>query len=186
MPAMPSCIIEPIWDQFAPCCPPSGGPSARLPSPARPRSGRLRQLVQVLVFGCAYERIADEAARRPPCGAGGTSGSRPGVMDALQRAGARRLRPDDRAGARRRGGRWLHHQGARRGRAGRQKPGGSGQTGAQALDRRRRRRASRSARSRPRPTATTRPCWRRRSTRWASVPCPTPDRASGSGLRFRR
>lgn len=60
MPAIPSSIIEPIWDQV----------SALLPSPDdthplgchRPRiPDRLvfDKLVQVLVFGCAYHRIAD-------------------------------------------------------------------------------------------------------------------------------
>ncbi len=60
MPAIPSSIIEPLWVQFA----------ALLPSRAvthplgchRPRIGDrvvFDKLVQVLVFGCAYWRIAD-------------------------------------------------------------------------------------------------------------------------------
>lgn len=60
MPAVPSSIIEPLWDQFA----------ALLPAHAVPHPlgcHRLRipdrlifdKLVQVLVFGCAYHRIAD-------------------------------------------------------------------------------------------------------------------------------
>lgn len=60
MPTLEACIIDPIWNQFA----------ALLPVPAmthplgchRPRiSDRLifDKLVQVLVFGCAYHRIAD-------------------------------------------------------------------------------------------------------------------------------
>jgi hypothetical protein len=61
VPAVPSSIIEPIWDQFV----------VLLPEQAdthplgchRPRiADRLvfDKLVQVLVFGCAYHRIADE------------------------------------------------------------------------------------------------------------------------------
>ena len=60
MPAVPSSVIEPIWDQFA----------ALLPARAvvhplgrhRPRIADrvvFDKLVQVLVFGCAYARIAD-------------------------------------------------------------------------------------------------------------------------------
>ena len=61
MPAVPSSIIEPIWDQFSALLParevahPLGCHRARIPD-------RLvfDKLVQVLVFGCAYHRIADE------------------------------------------------------------------------------------------------------------------------------
>ena len=60
MPAVPSSVIEPVWDQFA----------ALLPARAvvhplgchRPRIADrvvFDKLVQVLVFGCAYGRIAD-------------------------------------------------------------------------------------------------------------------------------
>ena len=60
MPAVPSSIIEPIWDQFAALLPtheaphPLGCHRRRIPD-------RLvfDKLVQVLVFGCAYARIAD-------------------------------------------------------------------------------------------------------------------------------
>ncbi len=60
MPAVPSSIIEPIWDQFHDLL-----PSRHVDHPLgchRPRiSDRVvfDKLVQVLVFGCAYERIAD-------------------------------------------------------------------------------------------------------------------------------
>lgn len=61
MPVLQACVIDPLWDQFA----------ALLPAPAathplgchRPRiSDRIvfDKLVQVLVFGCAYHRIADD------------------------------------------------------------------------------------------------------------------------------
>lgn len=61
MPALPPYIIEPIWEQFSALLPqrevkhPWGSHRPRIPD-------RLifDKLVQVLVFGCAYERIADE------------------------------------------------------------------------------------------------------------------------------
>jgi transposase len=62
MPAVPSCIIEPIWDQFADLLPdekadhPLGCHNPRIPD-------RLvfDKLVQILVFGCAYNKIADDS-----------------------------------------------------------------------------------------------------------------------------
>ena len=60
MPAIPSSIIEPIWDQFSALLPPH--PVAHPLGCHRPRiPDRLvfDKLDQVLVFGCAYERIAD-------------------------------------------------------------------------------------------------------------------------------
>jgi len=61
VPAIPSSIIEPIWDQFSALLPPH--PVAHPLGCHRPRiPGRLvfDKLVQVLVFGCADERIADD------------------------------------------------------------------------------------------------------------------------------
>ena len=61
MPAISSCIIEPVWDQFAALLPerekihPLGCHRPRIPERVV-----FNKLVQVLVFGCAYERIADE------------------------------------------------------------------------------------------------------------------------------
>lgn len=61
MPAIPSSIIEPIWVQFAALLPeheethPLGCHNPRIPERVV-----FDKLVQVLVFGCAYERIADE------------------------------------------------------------------------------------------------------------------------------
>ncbi|MDQ4126642.1 MAG: IS5 family transposase [Actinomycetota bacterium] len=60
MPALPPYLIDPIWQQFAALLPvreidhPLGCHRRRIPD-------RLvfEKLVQVLVFGCAYERIAD-------------------------------------------------------------------------------------------------------------------------------
>ena len=61
LPAVPPYIIEPIWEQFSALLPkrnvdhPLGCHRARIPD-------RLvfEKLVQVLVFGCAYEKIAGE------------------------------------------------------------------------------------------------------------------------------
>lgn len=60
MPAVPSCIITPMWDQFCALLPvrrvahPLGCHRPRVPDRIV-----FDKLVQVLVFGCAYERIAD-------------------------------------------------------------------------------------------------------------------------------
>ncbi len=61
MPALPPYIIEPIWEQFTDLLPerevnhPLGCHRSRIPD--RVVFGKL---VQILVFGCAYRRIADE------------------------------------------------------------------------------------------------------------------------------
>lgn len=61
MPAVPPYIIEPIWQQFSALLPerevnhPLGCHRCRIPD--RVVFGKL---VQILVFGCAYRRIADE------------------------------------------------------------------------------------------------------------------------------
>jgi transposase len=60
VPALPPYIIEPIWQQFASLLPehrtdhPLGCHRSRIPERVV-----FEKLVQVLVFGCAYERIAD-------------------------------------------------------------------------------------------------------------------------------
>ena len=62
MPALPPYIIEPVWQQFAALLPerkvnhPLGCHRPRIPDRVL-----LEKLVQVLVFGCAYPRIADES-----------------------------------------------------------------------------------------------------------------------------
>jgi transposase len=60
VPAVPSSIIEPIWDQFAALLP-IRAVAHPLGCHRRRVSDRLvfDKLVQVLVFGCAYARIAD-------------------------------------------------------------------------------------------------------------------------------
>jgi transposase len=61
VPAFPPYIIEPIWQQFAALLPerevhhPLGCHRSRIPDRVI-----FEKLVQVLVFGCAYRRIADE------------------------------------------------------------------------------------------------------------------------------
>ena len=86
MPALPSSIIvEPIWDQF----------SAVLPTRAvdhplgchRPRvADRIvfDKLVEVLVFGCAYWRIADDACTATTLRRRRDEWIAAGVMDTLQ------------------------------------------------------------------------------------------------------
>ncbi len=62
MPALPPYIIEPIWEQFEALLPerdadhPLGCHRPRIPDRTV-----FEKLVQVLVFGCAYRRIADES-----------------------------------------------------------------------------------------------------------------------------
>ena len=62
MPALPTYLIEPIWDQFTALLPlraidhPLGCHRHRVPDRVV-----FEKLVQVLVFGCAYRRIADDS-----------------------------------------------------------------------------------------------------------------------------
>ena len=61
MPALPPYLIKPIWQQFSALLPerevehPLGCHRPRVPDRTL-----FEKLVQVLVFGCAYRRIADE------------------------------------------------------------------------------------------------------------------------------
>jgi hypothetical protein len=60
VPAIPSSIIEPIWDQFSELLPPLAVTHPLgCHRPRVPDRVVFDKLVQVLVFGCAYERIAD-------------------------------------------------------------------------------------------------------------------------------
>ena len=62
MPALPPYIIEPIWEQFCVLLPereaehPWGSHRPRIPDRIV-----FEKLVQVMVFGCAYRRIADRS-----------------------------------------------------------------------------------------------------------------------------
>ena len=63
MPAIPPYIIEPIWEQFCALLPERDADVHPLGCHRRRIPDRLvfDKLVQVLVFGCAYERISDES-----------------------------------------------------------------------------------------------------------------------------
>ena len=87
MPALPPYLIEPIWQQFKALIPqrrtthPLGCHRPRIPDRVV-----FEKLVQVLVFGCAYERIADTT-----CSATTLRDRRDewiglGVMDALRKS----------------------------------------------------------------------------------------------------
>ncbi len=62
MPALPSSILEPLWLQFAALLParqvhhPLGCHRRRIPDRVI-----FDKLVQILVFGCGYRRIADQS-----------------------------------------------------------------------------------------------------------------------------
>ena len=77
MPALPTYLIEPIWEQFSALLPERETDHA-LGCHRRRISDRVvfEKLVQVLVFGCAYERIEPtKGVPTPPCAVGATRGS---------------------------------------------------------------------------------------------------------------
>lgn len=63
MPAIPQYVIEPIWEQFRALLHTRDADVHPLGCHRRRIPNRLvfYKLVQVLVFGCAYERISDES-----------------------------------------------------------------------------------------------------------------------------
>ena len=65
MPAIPSWLLEPLWDQFAALLPPRPVyvPSHPLGCHRRRIGDRIifEKLIQVLRFGCSYEAIADSS-----------------------------------------------------------------------------------------------------------------------------
>ncbi|MDQ3226567.1 MAG: IS5 family transposase [Chloroflexota bacterium] len=85
MPAVPSSIIEPIWDQFAALL-----PAREAPHPLGCHRRRIPdrvvfdKLVQVLVFGCAYARIADATCSATTLRRRRDEWIAAGVIDALQ------------------------------------------------------------------------------------------------------
>ena len=93
MPALPPYLIEPIWQQFSALLPerevyhPLGCHRPRIPDRVV-----FDKLVQVLVFGCAYHRIAESPARLPRLETVATSGSNWESLTSA-RSGARSLRP---------------------------------------------------------------------------------------------
>ncbi|MDQ3780731.1 MAG: IS5 family transposase [Chloroflexota bacterium] len=84
MPALPSSIIDPIWDQFCALLPPHAAPHSL--GCYRPRildRVVFDKLVQVLVFGCAYARIADASCSATTLRRRRDAWIDAGVMDAL-------------------------------------------------------------------------------------------------------
>ena len=85
MPALQPYIIEPIWEQFEALLPerrtnhPLGCHRRRIPD--RVVFGKL---VEVLVFGCAYRRIADEGCSASTLRRRRDEWIEEGVMDALR------------------------------------------------------------------------------------------------------
>ena len=63
MPALPTYVIDPIWEQFVALLPDRQIDHHPLGChrPSVPDRVDFEKLVQVLVFGCAYWRMADEA-----------------------------------------------------------------------------------------------------------------------------
>jgi transposase len=87
VPALPPYIIEPIWEQIVALLPerkthhPLG--CHRRPIPDRVV---LEKLVQILVFGCAYERIADASCSESTLRRRGDEWIELGVVETLRRA----------------------------------------------------------------------------------------------------
>ena len=85
MPALPPYIIEPIWEQFVVLLPqrnakhPWGSHRPRIPDRVI-----FEKLVQVLVFGCAYRRIADGSCSPTTLRRRRDEWIEAGAMDALE------------------------------------------------------------------------------------------------------
>jgi transposase len=85
MPAIPPYLIEPIWEQFSALLPqrevnhPLGCHRSRIPDRVV-----FDKLVQVLVFGCAYRRIADESCSATTLRTRRDEWIEVGVMEALR------------------------------------------------------------------------------------------------------
>jgi transposase len=78
VPALPSSILEPLWVQVSALLParqvshPLGCHRPRIPDRIV-----FDKLIQILVFGCGYRRIADTTCSATTCGAAAMSGSAP-------------------------------------------------------------------------------------------------------------
>ena len=87
MPALPPYLIEPIWQQFVALLPerevnhPLGCHRSRIPDRVV-----FEKLIQVLVFGCAYHRIADERCSATTLRERRDEWIELGVIDALREA----------------------------------------------------------------------------------------------------
>jgi transposase len=86
VPALPHYIIEPVWEQFSALLPqrevdhPLGCHRPRVPDRVV-----FEKLVQVLVFGCAYRRIAEEGCSATTMRERREEWIEAGVIDALRR-----------------------------------------------------------------------------------------------------
>ena len=87
MPTLPPYIIEPIWEQFEALLPeheidhPLGCHRRRIPDRVV-----FEKLVQILVFGCAYERIADGSCSESTLRRRRDEWIELGLVEALRRA----------------------------------------------------------------------------------------------------
>ena len=136
MPVLPVSVIEPIWAQFSVLLPdhPAVDPTHPLGCHRRRIPDRIvfDQVIAALVHGSGYERIAtpacsDRTIRRR------LRGGRRVVSCRRCMASCYPVRPHDRAGIGRCGGRWVFHQSPMWRRSGGPQPRGPGQTGAETL-----------------------------------------------------
>lgn len=98
MPALPPYLIEPIWELFvSPATPKRGQPPSGLPPPSIPDRVLFEKLLQVLLFGCAYRRIAEESSSPTTLLPRGEEWIEAGVMEALREIALLALRPIYRA-----------------------------------------------------------------------------------------
>jgi len=115
MPALPSSILEPLWVQAAALLPtrqvhhPLGCHRRRIPDRIV-----FDKLVQVLVFGCGYRRIADQTCSATTLRRRRDEWITLAVAEQLRLAVLARLRPAVRLGVGAPGRGRLHHQGALR------------------------------------------------------------------------
>ena len=75
MPALEPYLIEPIFEQFLALLPTEWSITLWAAQASHPRRVILEKLVQILVFGCAYRRIAEEGCSATAIGDDATSGS---------------------------------------------------------------------------------------------------------------
>ena len=84
MPAIEACMIDPIWDQFSELLPPRQDDHPwGCHRPRIPDRVVFDKLVQVLVFGCAYHRIADASCSATTLRRRRDAWIEAGIMDTL-------------------------------------------------------------------------------------------------------
>ncbi len=85
MPALPTYLTEPIWEQFSALLPErKAGHPLGCHRPRVPDRAVFDKLLQVLVFGCAYRRISDESCSATTLRRRRDEWIDFGVMDALE------------------------------------------------------------------------------------------------------